>query len=82
MFVPWLHVLWMQLKIHACLPSYPHMLRGEMAWKVGVCVYKRLPNAIAWIREKLTQILSFAYFSQVYETNIFFLGLTINKNIC
>ena len=58
------------------------MLHGEMAWKVGVCVYKRLPNVIAWISEKLTQILSFAYFSQVYETNILFLGLTINKNIC
>ena len=35
-------LLWIQLKIHICLPSYPHMLHGEMAWKVGVCVYKRL----------------------------------------
>lgn len=24
------------------LPSYPHMLRGEMGWKVGICVHSRL----------------------------------------
>ena len=67
-----------------CLPSLlpTYASWGDGLESRGMCLQKTFPNVIAWIREKLTQISSFTYFFQVYETNILFLGLTINKNIC